>query len=844
MCQTNLMNQKVSLKLKNAPMSAFFEAIEKQTDFNFSFNNNVLPSGNFSYHFKNQALDFVLTQILKPHNLEYSLFQNKTIIIRKKTFVAIKRTLSGTITDAESGEKLINAIVFNARTSDYTFSNQDGYFILNLNQDSMDIEVSYVGYFTVVKKMKLTANRTVNFEMKPNLVLPKQTVRSQQFIGVEAKPDEFVLNANTLRKTPSLFGESDVLKALQLIPGVIAGNDGTVSLNIRGGGNEHNLFLLDDVPLYNPSHIYGFFSVFNTDIVKNVKLLKGGLKAEHNGRLGSVIDIRTIDGNKNYIKHKISVGLLSSKFSIDGPLTKNKKTTFMLSARRTYFDLFAKTIGLLDYLPQKSNYFFYDINAKINHSFNKNHQLSFSFYKGEDNSFIRNTFTSNNNDRAIKEKNNQSVYWGNNLFSLRYLHVFHPKVLGKLQTSYTSYIFGNRNNYEYTENSSSINVNSKYTNDFNSNLNDFITNYTLDYLPSSFLNFKVGGNYILHSFQRKIESNSNAANTNNYLSIATTTAKEMNAFVDILIKPNKRLNANIGVSLAVFDISKEFVYLPQPRLSIDYLVNENQIIHAAFQTTTQFLHLLTSSTYGIPLDLWLPSTLKAPPEFSNQYSLGYKIGFNKFSVNIEGFYKKMFNLIDYKDNANYLGSETNWEEKIVVGEGESRGIELMIEKKEGATTGWVSYTLSKATRTFEGVNNSKAFPFRFDRRHNLSVFVNHQINKKIDAFVTWTIASGARITLPEKVLYIKDPNQKDQIVYVFGDRNKYQLPVNHRMDVGVNYRKYYTKWSSILSIGLFNAYNQLNPFYVSPVVKSDGKRVFEGVSLFPILPSINYKIQF
>lgn len=842
--QNNILNQKISIKLKNVGVVEILKSIEEKTNVKFSYNLNIFPNKKMSITIKDETLEFILAKILTPYSLNFTVFNQENIVINKVENPKKKHTISGYVIDKESGEKLIDAAIVNTKTLQYTVSNKDGFFSISLIQDSISLEFSFIGYESKKMSIYLNKNLSLTIELKNNFELPTQRTIYRPLIGIVSKPDEFIVNSNTIKKMPSLFGESDVLKSLQLIPGVLAGNDGSISLNIRGSGNEHNLYLLDDVPLYNPSHIYGFFSVFNSDIVKNVKLIKGGMNAEYGGRLGSVIDVRTIDGNKNYIKHKVSIGLLSSKFALDGPLNKSKKTTFMVSARRTYFDLYSKTLGLNNFLPIKSNFFFYDFNIKINHEFNKNNKLSAFFYKGIDNSFVNNTFKLSNNKNEISETNKQNVYWGNQLVSLRYIHNFTPKLSGKLQFASTTYNFGNDNNYSYNESRDTVNISTFYSNQFLSEIIDNMANYSFEYKPNSKLYFKSGIGAIQHLFKRTINSNTNTTNNNDYNENRSNSSLEINAFTNVLFKVNSNLELNAGLYFSNFNLNSISYYLPQPRASINYLLNKKSVLHAAYQTTAQFLHLLTNSITGVPTDLWLPSTIKAPPEFANLYSLGYQVSEEKWGFNVEGFYKNMFNVLDYKEQANYLGTDNNWDDKIVVGTGESYGIEIMLEKKSKKTNGWISYTLSKSERTFKEINQGKAMPFRFDRRHNLVLFINRDFSRKLDAFLNWNLASGSRVTLPEQIMYVRDANNDLKMIYIYGDRNKYQLPLNHRLDIGVNYKKYYKRFSSVLSIGVYNVYNHLNPFYVTPIVENNGKRVFQGVSLFPVLPSINYKALF
>jgi outer membrane cobalamin receptor len=842
--QDEVLDQKISLNLKQANLEEVFLKIESKLSVKFSYVQKNLKPTRINYRFKNEPLRVVLNAVLKPQNLNYVLMYGNVIVITPLNSTTPKFNISGYVYDQETGEKLIGALVYNNRTFQSCFTNQDGYYSMQLSKDTMYMNIEFVGFEKGVLNVYLDRNLQIDIGLHGNLEYAPQRVTGAYGTGIEAKSDGFVLNSKTIKRIPLLFGESDVLKSLLLLPGVISGNDGTTHLNIRGGGSEHNLILLDDVPIYNASHLYGFFSVFNSDVVKNVKLIKGGMEARYSGRLSSVIDVRTIDGNKNKLKTQLSIGLLSSKISLDGPIGKSKKTTFFVAARRTYFDLIGAAFNLSNALPVKTSYFFYDINGKITHRFNPSHQLSVSFYNGNDNSFVNNTFSLKNPNNEIKEKDRQNVFWGNQIMSIRYHHVWHPKLTAWLNISRTAYNFGNENTYQYSENTDSTKYENTLSNSLRSSLNDWIVSYNLEYKLNKSLAFKSGLGAIQHNFNRRITFKDDNNIVPQYSDNSREQSLELNSYADINYEVKNRLIINTGIQLTAYNIGKEFVYMPQPRVNMIIPLVKNLQLYSNYQRTTQFLHLLTGYNLGIPIDLWLPSTEKALPEFSDAFSADLNYDFRKFNFRVGVFNRFLYNVIDYKDQSNYLGTTSNWDEKIEVGKGWAKGFELMIEKKVGKTNGWMSYTWSKNERQFSGINNGSIFPFKFDRRHQFAVLINHQLNQKFDFFVTWTYASGSRVTLPESFYNVTDPRFNSQQIYIYGERNKYQMPDNHRLDFGVNYKRFFKTYSTILSVGVYNAYNRFNPFYVLPSFNSKGERIFEGISLFPILPSINYKITF
>lgn len=846
--QTDVLSKKITLKAKKQTIPEILRQIEEKANVTFSYNLKIIPEGKFNINVKDEELNVVLVMLLQPHKLAFALVYGNNIVISKTEKKVSKYTISGYVYDQVSGEKLIGVTIYNFFTLTGTHTNQDGYYTLTLNEDSIRLIYSIVGYESQDLRTMLQANTFQSILMPPVPTITKVKASSRNESMTNSKLDIYHLTSRTLKQLPVLFGESDVLKGLQLLPGVSSGNDGTIGLNIRGGGPDQNLILLDDVPVFNPSHIYGFFSVFNSDVVKDVSLIKGGMSSRYAGRLSSVIDVRTIDGNTKKLKAQVSIGILSSKLTLDGPLDKKAKTTFMLAGRRSYFDVL-NTLTNLNYFknnfsPLKSGYFFYDANGKINHRFNDKHELSLSFYTGLDNSFIRNSFSTKDPEKAIKEKDRQSIFWGNNLGSLRYHHVLTQKMSAWFSFAYSSYNFGNESDYEYTENTDSLKVENSYHYKFISKITNTILSYNLEYKPIDWLGLKAGTGMVVHVFERDINSSSNNIVQSQLAGNSRLQALETNVYLDAQWRLHRKLFFSTGVHYAQYHLQGTLYKLPQPRVSVNYKPIKNVLLHAAYQNTRQFLHLLTSANLGMPIDLWLPSTSKIAPENSNLVSGGVSYMNGDYMFNVEGFNKNMINVIEYKEQANYIGTDNDWEDKVTSGRGWAYGAEFLAEKRSGRTRGWVSYTLSWNYRQFDLINNGRVFPYKYDRRHNIAVLCSHEFSPRLDASVSWVFSTGANFNLPEQVYYLNSGLHPDNVIYIYGERNNYKFPNYHRMDFGINFKKYKTKYNRILSIGAYNVYNRLNPFYINPAYNKQGERVFEAVSLFPVLPSINYKIIF
>ncbi len=845
--QTDILNKKITLKVRKQALPEILKAIEKEAGVSFNFNQKIIPNGKYNLQANAEELSVVLVDLLTPHNLTFSLLYGHHIVITKVEKKVAKHIVTGYVTDELSGEKLIGVTIYNQTTLTNSNTNQDGYYALSLKEDSVTLVFSKFPYKKQAIKIYLRKDTSINIVLKDEQEFPNFTLTSKPDNQLNYKPDEINLGQRAIKKFPVLFGETDVLKGLQLLPGVSSGSDGTIGLNIRGGGADQNLILLDDVPIYNPSHIFGFFSVFNSDIVKDVKLIKGGMPARYSGRVSSVIDVRSLDGNTKKIKAQVSLGTLSSKLTIDGPIGKNKKTTFIVGARRSYFDLFntAAIASLIsaDFSQLKTGYYFYDANGKINHQFSDKHQLSFSFYTGLDNLFIKNSFSLKDPEKLISERDKQTIFWGNRLYSLRDHHVWSPKVSAWANLSHSSYGFGNESSYEYSENTDTVQYSNAYLYKFKTSIQTTNLSYNIEYKTSDWLTIITGIGSSLHDFKRDITSSDNITNTN-IRENSSNKVTESNGYVEGIWKVRRRLIVNTGVHQVMYALTNKTYYGTQPRLSVNYKFKKNWLLHGGYQSTMQFLHLLTGITGGIPIDLWLPSTTNIKPETGKLISGGISYAKGDFVVNLEGFNKRMSNLIDYKDQANYVGVDNNWEQKITSGKGLAYGYELLLEKRNGKTKGWISYTLSWNNRQFDLINQGRVFPYRYDRRHNVAVFLGHDFNKKVDMGVSWVYTSGANYTVPEQVYFLHSGLAPNNIIYLYGDRNNYQFPNYHRLDFGFNFKKQKKHYHRLLSIGAYNVYNRLNPFYIMPAYNASGNRVFEAVSLFPFLPSINYKLVF
>lgn len=787
-------------------------------------------------------------------------------------------TISGYIKDAKSGETLISSSVFDAFSNKGTVSNSYGFYSITLPKSSVDIHYTYVGYATEHRKFNLTKDTIINIVLNESLVLNELTVLgTAKEIGVRGTQMSAIeVPVSLIKSVPTLFGETDVLKALQLLPGVQGGVEGSAGFYVRGGGPDENLFLLDGVPVYNVNHLGGLFSVFNADAVKNVTLYKGGFPARFGGRLSSVLDIRMNDGNNQKLHGNFSVGIISSKFNLEGPLF-SEKTTFNISGRRTYFDLLAQPILLIAAKDQdvdrlSAGYYFYDFNAKISHTFSDKDRLYLSTYIGDD--VIYGNIRENYKSDALETSESRirlNWDWGNFINALRWNHVINNKLFMNTTATYTRYRFNMAVGTDF--NSKRISPPStsseSYTLGYRSGIEDIGLKMDFEYNPNPNHEIKFGGNYINHSFRPGVQVLNSKYTRDSLTQKMDTTIGDKNIYSNetaFYVEDNFSLGsfikANVGLHYSNFDVQKTFYQSFQPRIGVRALITENLSAKAGYAAMSQYIHLLSNSNISLPTDLWVPVTKRVEPMNSHQYSAGMFYNYkNIIDFSVEGYYKTMDNLIEYKDGASFLGSSTGWEDKVSMGQGWAYGLEFLAQKSIGKTTGWLGYTWAKSERLFdrpgEELNNAEVFPAKYDRRHDISLVVSHKFNEKIDVAGTWVYSTGNSGSL---ALQNYSPNKSSDnefdyqtsIPYI-SKRNNYRLPDFMRIDLGVNFHKKKKHGIRTWNISVYNASNQKNPFLVmvsnserynssTNTYESDKKLV--KLTIFTLLPSISYSYKF
>jgi hypothetical protein len=650
-----------------------------------------------------------------------------------------------------------------------------------------------------------------------------------------------------VKSLPVFLGEKDILKTVQLLPGVQSGTEGSSGFYVRGGGADQNLILLDGVPVYNASHLFGFFSVFNPDAIRNVQLIKGGFPARYGGRLSSVLDIRMKEGNTKKFSGEGSIGLISSKLTFEGPLP-NDRGSFLISGRRTYIDALTRPIIRAQSDGDATGgYFFHDYNSKLNYSINDRNRLFLSGYFGKDEAFAR-------FDDGIlispDDKETATLKWGNIIGAARWNHEINNQLF--LNTTFTF------SNYEFVTGFEVESPDENFLYEYNSGIRDFGVKMDFDYMPNPDHYVKYGAGAVSHKFTPGVNkfqlSSIGETPIDTTFGSSIVNSGEFYAYLEDDWKINELLKVNLGVHASSFAVEGKNYFNFQPRVAARYLVNEKISVKAAYSSMAQYLHLLTNAGIGLPTDLWVPVTDTIRPQLSNQIALGIATTLkHDLELSVEGYYKKMDNLIEYKDGASFFANADDWQSKIEMGEGWAYGVELLLEKKRGKFTGWIGYTLSWTERQFENLNFGEKFPFRYDRRHDIGIALTYLINENIDLGLVYVYGTGNSVTLPTGSYLANDTqgaeldqdsfNWNPRVDHV-SERNGFRTPAYHRLDFGVNIHKQMKNYERTWSFGVYNIYNRQNPFFLYfDQIDQDNAGLFQ-ISLFPIIPSFNWSFKF
>ena len=774
-------------------------------------------------------------------------------------------TISGFITDSQSGEKLIGANLFVHGANTGTVTNNYGFYSLTLPADSIYITISYIGYEPRNFSIDLSQDIDLNVELSPDAI----TLDGVEIVGERpedrvASTEMSVVNVpiTEVKKLPVLFGETDILKAIQLLPGVQAGSEGSSGLYVRGGGPDQNLILLDGAPVYNASHIFGFFSIFNPDALQNVKLTKGGFPSRYGGRLSSVLDISMKEGNLKEFETDGGIGLISSKLTVQGPIKKDQMS-FIVSGRRTYIDYIARPLirNQNDEFDEDAVFYFYDLNAKVNYTPNKRSRLYLSVYTGKDE--FGSTFSDVQTD--YEEYNQVGLDWGNLTSTFRWNYLFSNQLFANTTLTFSKYAFNTLAQFEEVAKVGGLTTRNFNRVVYESGIKDWTGKIDFDYRPSPSHYIRFGANAIRHEFTPGIgrykSEQTGEAPVDTLLTEAASSFRgtEYYTYIEDDIQVTRRLKSNIGAHFSGMMVNGRHYTSIQPRVSISFLLRPNLSIKASYGTMQQYLHLLSNSGINLPTDLWVAATDRIKPQEAWQAAGGlhFALPSGGYELSLEGYYKGMKNLIEFRPGATFLDTNKNWQDKVESGEGWSYGTEFFLQKKTGRTTGWVGYTLSWTERQFDKLNGGQTFPYRYDRRHDISVVATHKLKQNLDIGMTWVYGTGNAVTLTtarfKEAQLAANQFYFGDALRTYGGRNSFRMGAYHRFDIAFNWHKerafYSKKGESTLSVGIYNVYNRKNPFFIYSTVEGDPdtrtlRNVYRQVSLFPIIPSISYTFHF
>jgi len=747
-----------------------------------------------------------------------------------------KHTISGYITDKTSQEALIGANIYDEERNIGTTSNNYGFFSLTLPAgDTIELRASYVGYSEYRQTVVLTRDRQMAIQLKPSIEIEKVTIRAKNSRVETAQTSMLHIPISKLAGLPTIMGESDILKALQHMPGVQPGLEGSSSINVRGGSPDQNLILLDGVPVYNVNHLFGIFSVFNTDAIKSAKLYKGGFPAEYGGRVSSVLDIRMKEGNKKEFHGKGSIGLVASKLTFEGPIKKDT-TSFLISARRTYLDLLLKPFMLAQPKNDRvtGGYFFHDINTKINHQFSEKNRLFFSAYAGKDKLYAKETVRK----EGRKEKHNNSLGWGNVTSVLRWNYIFSNKLFSNTTVSYSQYkLFYKEYNYEKPAEYDTPLIDHQIKN--NSGIHEVSANLNFNYYPTSKHDIKFGTRIAYNTFSPSLKFTSNLTEVmegNIEFNNQTIRNQTYSIYLQDNVDLTHKWKANIGLRYSLYKVRDVVDHWFEPRLNLGYKINEKISLKASYSKSYQNLHVLSRSTVSLPLDVWVPATEKAPTISSDQYVAGmvYLLP-HHINMTIEGYYKSLNSVISYKEGADLFASE--WENVIEVGDGYSYGGELLLKKTTGPVTGWLSYTYSRSFRKFPVISLGNQYPYKYDRPHSVNLSLSHAFNDNFSISGNWVYYSGNLVTL-ELQQY---KNYSGEYLGYIEEKNNVRLPPTHRLDISISLKKQKRWGQRTWKVGLYNAYFHPNPTFIRI---EDEYGYIEKFSLLPVMPFASYNFEF
>ncbi len=852
--QEDPLGKQLSVSYNQTKLIDVLQDLEKKTGFKFSYSNDeVFLEKKISLSIEEKKLREILDKLFAPLQIEYHVINNK-IILKPKTAAEKEKTISisGIVREKGSLESLPGATIYIPELKRGAVTNNYGFYSINLSPGDYTLEVSFVGYSKSIQPISGNQSKKMDIELEPSAALEEVVVNAtrREKITETAQMSSVDIPINQIKDAPALLGEKDVFKVIQLFPGVQKGTEGSSGFYVRGGTPDQNLIILDDAVVYNANHLFGFFSVFNGDAIKNVQLIKGGFPARFGERLSSVLVVNMKDGNKEKLHGEVGVGLISSRFTLEGPIKKGK-SSFLISGRRTYADVLAQPFLAKN---KKAGYYFYDLNAKYHTEIDEKNRLYLSGYFGRDKLY----FTDANDDNTNTFKTN--LGWGNATLTARWNHIFNNKIF-----SNTSLIFSD---YSLKMKLSDQTKTTNYSSIHNSSITDVGAKFDVDYTLGTQHFLRMGVRSVMHHFVPSALVTKGSSDYQNSSKSDRINSFENNLFIEDDWHINEKLALNAGLRASTYTTQGKTYMNAEPRISGKVMLVPELALKASYARMNQYTHLLSSTGIGLPTDLWIPSTKKISPQRSDQYALGLAKDLldDKLTLSVEGYYKKMSHMVTYKDNATFLeldnsdteGNANNqkrldWENSITSGNGKSYGVEMLLQRKTGRLSGWIGYTLSWAKFQFADLNQGKEFYPKQDRRHDLSLVGIYEVSPKIKLSFSWVYSSGAPIILPVSNYDFQkhDPSAigiSTQQIQEYSKKNDFRTEAYHRLDIAAQFIKKKKYGERTWEIGFYNTYNRINPFYYDRSSNSGpnfGKQPQKLSKFgFPIIPSISYSYKF
>lgn len=790
-------------------------------------------------------LTFLLTAVV------YLSVQHSPLAVAQENHV----TVSGTVTDAETGELVVGAALYVAAQDVGVTTNQYGYYSLTLQPDSVRIIVNHVAYMPQVIVYAPQEDLRLDISLVPiTLALDEIEVTAYVESALQTTQMSGIsLPVQNVEVLPALLGEVDVLRIIQLLPGVQSGVEGSTGLYVRGGGPDQNLYLLDGTQIYNPSHLFGFLSTFNPDAIKDVRLLKGGFPARYGGRLSSVIDLTMKEGNMKRFAGAGAIGLLASRLTVEGPVVRDR-ASFLVAGRRSYADVLARPF--LSNEDEDFGYYFYDVNVKTNVILTPRDRIYLSGYVGDDRLYQRYNYSDDETDEA-------ALNWSNLTGTFRWNHIFGARFFSNVLVGYTNYslLATNENQYNsYYVDDAEV-ESRRYSASYESGIRDVHARADAEFIPNARHNIRFGLGGQLHSFltgaYEEIHQVNNVLDYSSTTSNRRSKAGEFQAYIEDDWRLAPRVRFNTGIHASSFLIDGQTYYSVEPRIGALFRLDSRTSFKASLAYMQQYIHLLaTTSGLSLPTDLWVPATARIKPQQSMQVAGGvvHSISDGKFEISIEGYYKKLQNLIEYEDGADFFNATLGtWEDRVESGLGLAYGGEVFLQKQSGRTTGWIGYTLSSSRRKFDHINGGAWFPYRYDRRHDAALVVSHKLRPSLDISAIWVYGTGQAVTLPvghihaEHETFVAFPWGRAnwlQLYSVQSSRNGARIPSYHRLDLNIRIKRTRRRLKRTLSVGTYNSYNRRNALSIYAQRDESGDLTFKKFSLLPIIPAISYQLSY